>query len=130
MYLRSFFSPFSLGGFFIALVLTGCGGNHSIHSHQRAVKPHPNHEGVYLVYYRRHKIIDDFGPWVEAARKNVREAGSIEDKLAVWDCALAIAVPEFMKVNYLVPPECVYGVSIISSLGYEDGGGTTAFRCK
>jgi hypothetical protein len=130
MFLHPFFSPFSLSGFLFALVLTGCGGNDFSNPNQGTVKPHSSREGVYLVYYRYHQMIDEFGPGVEAVRQNVREAGSIEDKLAVWDDALEIAVPKYLEANRLVPPECVNGVHVISSLGDEDGGGTTAFRCK
>ena len=115
---------------FITFILMGCSGNYSPNRLHRTVKPHPNQEGTYLVYYRRHNMIEEFGPGLVKVRDMVRQAKNIEDKLAVWDQALAFAVPKYLEAKDLIPIECVKGVFVVSSSSDEAGGGTTAFRCK
>lgn len=111
----------------LVILLTACGANHTAKS---AVIPHPNRDGVYVVYYAYYQMIDDYGPGVEHVRNTISQIEDTKEKLAVWDRALAIAVPKYMEVNNLIPPECVHGVTIIGSSGDRSGGGASAFRCK
>lgn len=115
----------------LVFVQMGCeSGYYSPDQLHRSVQPHPNHEGIYLVYYRRHQMIEEYGSGVAKVREAVSQAKDIGSKLAVWDDALAVAVSRYLETKGLVPAECVNGIVIVSSRGDEAGGGTTAFRCK
>lgn len=120
-----------VGIMILAFAQLGCGGNYSPRQLHRTVQPHPNREGIYLVYYLRHQMIDEYGPGVAAVREAVRQANDIDEKLAIWERALADAVPRYLNKNGLIPAECANGIEVVDSSGQERGaGGTTAFRCK
>jgi hypothetical protein len=114
----------------LALAPAACARNYSAEELHRTVQPHPNREGVYLVYYRYMEMIEEYGPGVERVRELASQAQSANSKQAVWDEALAIAVPRYLESRNLVPEACTNGILVISSHGDEAGGGTTAFRCK
>lgn len=116
---------------FLASSLFACGGSSDVYSPNhiyRTVQPHPNHAGLYLVHYRHHQVINDYGPGVDKVREEVRS--NPNDWRAVWDEATAIAVSRYMTDKGLIPEECQSGIVIVSSDSDEAGGGTTAFRCK
>lgn len=113
--------------------LIACDGSLDISSANqiyRTVTPHPNREGLYLVYYRYKKIIEEYGPgWVPTLAA-VRKANSNDEIKDIWEQALNTAAPKYMKEKGLIPAECVNGVTIVSSNTDEAGGGVTVFRCK
>ncbi len=115
---------------FFALLPAACAGTYSAEELPRTVQPHPNREGTYLVYYRYMEMINEYGPGVEKVRELVRQAHDADSKQAVWDSALATAVPRYLESRNLMPRACVNGILVISSHGDEAGGGTTAFACK
>ncbi len=116
--------------FLLAFGVVACSSfdTYSPNQTHRAIKPHPNHKGVYLIYYRRHQLIDEYGPGVENVRRDIQK--NPDNWRVIWDKAAAEAVTHYMTEKELVPPECVNGIVVISSLGDEAGGGTSAFRCK
>ncbi|MET0116002.1 MAG: hypothetical protein ABW090_01165 [Sedimenticola sp.] len=118
-----------LGLGFLMFVQVGCGsGYYPPDQLHRSVKPHSSREGVYLVYYRRHQVIDEYGPGVERVREAIRN--NPDNWRALWDKAAAEAVTRYMEDKGLIPSECQNGIVVINSYGDEAGGGTTAFRCK
>lgn len=116
---------------FLASSLFACGGNYDVYSPSdihRTVQPHPNYEGLYLVHYRHHQVINEYGPGVDKIREKVRV--NPDNWRALWDEAIAKAVSRYMTEKGLVPAECQSGIVVVSSDSDEAGGGTTAFRCK
>jgi hypothetical protein len=113
--------------------LPACGAIFDIYSPGQihlAVQAHPNRPGVYLIYYKPKQMIDEFGPGWGKTLAAVRQAKSNEEINAIWEDALAVAVPKYMAEKDLIPGECVNGIAVISSSFDEGGGGTTSFRCR
>ena len=119
-----------MGTMLLSLAQLGCGGVYlSTVELRDTVKPHPNHAGVYLVYYRAHKLLDEFGLGVVAVRKAVMEVDDAS-KTAVWNRAYSDAAERYLLAHGLVPSDCVEGIVILGSSRSEGGGGVTSFRCK
>lgn len=113
--------------------LTSCGNSFDINDQsriQRTVQPHPNHDGVYLVYYRYEEMIDRYGPGWNNTLRIVRSAKSNTEIYNIWDHALTLAVPRYLEERGLIPSKCTTGIIVIRNSMNEGGGGTTAFRCK
>ncbi len=91
-------------------------------------EPHPNYDGVYIVRYMRHQVINTYGPGVESVREAIRK--NPDNWRALWDEAAAVSATRYMEDNGLIPSECQNGIEVISSGAYEGGGGSTSFRCK
>ena len=115
----------------LSISLSACGSGFDVYSPSeihRTVQKHPNHEGLYLVHYRQHQVINKYGPGVDNVREGIRK--NPDNWRALWDRAAAEAVTRYMTEKGLIPKECVNGIVIVSSDSDEAGGGTTAFRCK
>ena len=91
----------------LTVSLAGCGGSFDIYSpgqiHRTVRSQGP---GLYVVSYKWPYVEDHFG----------------KDR--------ATAVPEYLKMKGLVPPECTQGVTVIRGGEVEGGGGWAEFRCK
>lgn len=114
---------------FAALVVAACYDPYAPERIERTVQQHPNRPGLYLVYYDWSSMVDNYGPGLEKTRQAVRKAMAKEAK-AIWDEAMATAVPKYLQDHNIVPAQCTHGVVVVSSQRVEGGDGTTAFRCK
>jgi hypothetical protein len=95
------------------------------------VQKHPNREGVYLLYYTSWgELLDKYGRGEENVRNDSRAVAPGEAE-AIWQKAYGEAAIRYLESNGVIPGECKNnGVVIISSGQYENGSGSTAFRCK
>ena len=117
------------GLIFLVLSLTACGGNFDIYSPSQIHKTvQVLRPGVYVVGYKHHDVINEYGPGVENVRKAIRNDS--DNWRAFWDGAVAVAVPRYLEAKGLVPAECTQGVVVIRSGSGEGGGGWAEFRCK
>lgn len=113
--------------FIFVIFLAGCFGPFDVYSPSQIHKTVQLYgENEYIVYYKRHYVIEQFGPDMSEVLRNVED----KDKHALWDQAIAVAVPKYLKAKNIVPVACNYGVVIIKSGETEGGGGYAVFRCK
>jgi hypothetical protein len=115
---------------YLSICSSGCYDIYSPSEIQRTVQETPGNRGLYIVDYKRHAVIDEFGPGVAAVREAVRQSATAEAKRDAWNQALAVAVPRYLAAKNIVPPICVDGVVVIDSGPVEGGGGWSRFRCK
>lgn len=119
-----------IGIMLITFSHTGCGTNYTPGQLQRTVQPHPNREGIYLVYYKYKEMIEEYGPGWKMTLAAVQRATNNEEIQNIWTQALTYAVPKYLNDKGLIPSACNDGVVVVSSNMDEAGGGTTAFRCR
>lgn len=111
---------------FNIIILSACAFNPGING---SVKPHPNHDGLYLVYFRYSEFIEEHTAGWDTLRSTVANAEGISNKLAVWQNAINKAMPVYLSKNNMTPKECIQGINMISSNQDENGGGVAVFKC-
>jgi len=102
----------------------------SLHEINGSVQPHPNHDDLYLVYFRYSPFIEKYTDGWDALRADVAKQKNINDKLAVWQNAISVAMPIYLSNNNMIPNECANGIKVISSNSDEGGGGVAAIKCN
>ncbi len=116
----------------MACICVGCSGALKVSD----VRPHPNHDGIYLVYYwPADKLLDEYGTGSADMYQAIKDAkgskGYDASKVKViWNEVYEEAVRNYLESTNRIPTACGNGIILVSSSPNEGGGGSTAFRCK
>lgn len=115
----------------ISVTLSGCASVSDPYSPEQLARSVVGRgPGYWAVSFPYHAVIDQHGPSLLTVRTNVRNAKDYEEVEAIWQRAVAEAVPRYLQANKLIPQQCKHGVQVVRSGSAQGGTGWAEFECK